>query len=92
MLSSGGDDNPKAPLKVFWGIVMGATAGILLIMGGGGLNALQMASIVGAFPFMFIMFAICYSIMKFVKEDAASELETTEPVELTNSQNNSLPL
>lgn len=92
MLSSGGNDNPKVPLKIFWGIVMGVTAGILLIMGGGGLSALQMASIVGAFPFMFIMFAICYSIMKFVREDAVTELQTFEPEKRTSNPNSTLDM
>ena len=66
MLSSGGIEKPKTSLKIFWGIVMGASAGVLMIMGG--LNALQMASIVAAFPFLLIMFVICYSLMKVLQE------------------------
>lgn len=70
MLSSGGDEKPKTSLKVFWGIVMGVSAGVLLIMGG--LEALQMASIVGAFPFIIIMFFICYALMKVLKSEVGS--------------------
>ncbi|MDA8235539.1 MAG: BCCT family transporter [Clostridia bacterium] len=66
MLSSGGDEKPKTSLKIFWGIVMGASAGVLMIMGG--LNALQMASIVAAFPFLLIMLVICYSLMKVLRQ------------------------
>lgn len=77
MLSSGGNENPKTSLKIFWGIVMGASAGVLMIMGG--LEALQMASIVGAFPFIFIMFFICYSLTKALREDAALDYDTGSP-------------
>lgn len=71
MLSSGGEETPKTSLKLFWGVVMGASAGVLLIMGG--LEALQMASIIGAFPFIFIMFFICYALIKVIKEEVASK-------------------
>lgn len=71
MLSSNGAEKPKTGLKIFWGIVMGASAGVLMMMGG--LEALQMASIVGAFPFLLLMFFICYSIMKVLREAVQSE-------------------
>jgi len=66
MLSSNGDEKPKISLKIFWGIVMGSSAGVLMMMDG--LKALQMASIVGAFPFLVLMFFICYSIIKVLRE------------------------
>ncbi|HEX3031482.1 MAG TPA: BCCT family transporter [Bacillota bacterium] len=71
MLSSGGDESPKTSLKVFWGIIMGASAGVLMIMGG--LEALQMASIVAALPFIIIMFFICYTLLKVLKEEVAAK-------------------
>jgi glycine betaine transporter len=67
MLSSGGDEKPKTSLKIFWGLVMGVSAGVLMLMGG--LEALQMASIVGAFPFILIMFFICYALIKVIKAE-----------------------
>lgn len=74
MLSSGGNENPKIPLKLFWGIAMGAAAGLLLMLGDGGLDALQMASILGGFPFLFIMFAVCYSIIKTLRREKSTNL------------------
>ncbi|HWI54355.1 MAG TPA: BCCT family transporter [Desulfobacteria bacterium] len=74
MLSSGGDEKPKTSLKIFWGIVMGASAGVLMIMGG--LDALQMASIVGAFPFIFIMFLICYCLVKVLRAEVLVDSKT----------------
>lgn len=72
MLSSGGNENPRIPLRLFWGIVMGASAGVLLLIGNGGLTALQTASILGAFPFLFIMFAICYCLIKYLRKEVKS--------------------
>ncbi len=71
MLSSCGEEKPRTGLKIFWGIVMGVSAGVLMTMGG--LNALQMASIVGAFPFLLLMFFICFSLMKVLRETVQSE-------------------
>lgn len=67
MLTSGGDLEPGADLKVFWGVIEGAVAAVLLITGG--LKALQTASIAAAFPFMIVMLFMIYSIYKaFIQE------------------------
>lgn len=52
MMSCRGIQNPPALVKVFWGIIMAATAIVLQLVGG--LTALQTACIAAAFPFMFI--------------------------------------
>jgi len=62
MFTSGGDLNPKAGLKITWGVIEGAVAIALLLAGG--LSALQTASITSAFPFMLVMFAMTVSIIK----------------------------
>ncbi|MCB8816067.1 glycine betaine uptake BCCT transporter [Desulfosporosinus shakirovi] len=67
MFTSGGELNPKAELKIFWGLVLGAAAIALMIAGG--LGALQTASIVSAFPFMFVIFAMVVSIVKAFKSE-----------------------
>ncbi|KJS50371.1 BCCT family transporter [Desulfosporosinus sp. BICA1-9] len=67
MLTSGGELNPKAGLKITWGVIVGAVAIALMIAGG--LSALQTASIAAAFPFMIVMFAMVVSLTKaFNKE------------------------
>jgi len=67
MLTSGGELNPSAGLKITWGVIVGLVAIALLIAGG--LGALQTASIAAAFPFMLVMFAMCVSLIKaFNKE------------------------
>ncbi|MFZ5639470.1 MAG: glycine betaine uptake BCCT transporter [Bacillota bacterium] len=70
MLTSGGDMNPSEKLRGFWGIAQGAITIILILVGGtAALKALQTASIAAAFPFMLIMLAMCYSIIKALRED-----------------------
>ena len=62
MLTSGGDLNPRPELKIFWGLIEGAVGIALLIAGG--LSALQTASIIAAYPFMIVMFAMAVSLTK----------------------------
>jgi glycine betaine transporter len=64
--STGGvkTEDPKAGkrLIVFWGVVLGGLAVVLIYSGG--LKALQTASIVGAFPFMFVMYMLLIAVIK----------------------------
>ena len=59
MLSERGTTEPTAPVVVLWGLLAGASAGILLIMGG--LQGLQTASIIAAAPFLLVMAGLCVS-------------------------------
>jgi glycine betaine transporter len=78
MLSSGGNPDPRISIKIFWGIAMGASAGILLMVGG--LQALQTASIIGAFPFTIVMFFILYATIKMLNDDFSDEVNEIGPV------------
>ncbi|MHB8074356.1 glycine betaine uptake BCCT transporter [Desulfosporosinus fructosivorans] len=74
MLTSGGELNPSAGLKITWGLIVGAVA--IALMVAGGLGALQTASIAAAFPFMIVMFAMSASLIKaFQKEDKKESVE-----------------
>lgn len=75
MLSSGGNPDPRNSIKILWGIAMGSSAGILLVMGG--LKALQTASIVGAFPFTIVMFFILYTTIKMLNDDFSNEINAS---------------
>ncbi|MBO9481857.1 BCCT family transporter [Salinisphaera sp. G21_0] len=63
-----GSDNPPARYRVFWGLVIGASAAVLLYAGG--LKALQTASIVAALPFTIILFFATYGLIKALREEA----------------------
>lgn len=62
MLLSGGDLEPGTSAKILWGVIQGGIAAVLLLTGG--LAALQAASIIAAFPFMLIMGAMAYALVR----------------------------
>jgi len=47
--------------RVFWSAIQGVIATVLLI--GGGLSALQTASIILGLPFLIILFLLCFSLI-----------------------------
>ncbi|MFB1100568.1 BCCT family transporter [Terribacillus sp. JSM ZJ617] len=71
MQTSGGSLNPSNKIKLTWGIIQAAIASVLLATGG--LNALQTASIVSAFPFAFILLFMVWSLWKAMNEDWKKE-------------------
>lgn len=48
--TSGGDENPPVYLRVFWGVMMGIIAILLIKLGSGGIGALQNFIVVTAVP------------------------------------------
>lgn len=85
-LTSGGKIDAPVGQRVFWAVSEGAIAAVLLI--GGGLQALQTASIVTGLPFAFILLFMCYSLfigvrdeyLKMEEKKAQRELESYEEV------------
>ncbi len=67
MLTSDGATNPPNRKKIAWGILQAAIAYVLLITGG--IKSLQVASIVAAFPFAFIMVLVCMNLIKELKKE-----------------------
>ena len=61
-LTSGGRHDAPIGQKVFWASMEGLVAGILII--GGGLTALQTASILTGLPFAILLLILCYSFYK----------------------------
>ena len=70
MLTDCGNTNPPSHKKIAWGILQAAIAYVLLITGG--IKSLQIASIVAAFPFAFIMALICVNLIKELKKEGKS--------------------
>ena len=60
MLSSRGALEPQRGVVVMWGVLAGASASVLLVMGG--LQGLQTASIIAAAPFLLVMVGLCISL------------------------------
>jgi glycine betaine transporter len=69
MLSSKGNLNPKTSRKVIWGIIQSSLALALMLGSVNGLQMLQTASIVAAFPFAFIMIFAMFALIKVLKTD-----------------------
>ena len=66
-LTSGGKlDSPK-PQRVFWALMEGLVAIVLLL--GGGLSALQTAAVATGLPFSLILLLMCWSLKKVFDEE-----------------------
>ncbi|OZC62835.1 transporter [Rhodococcus sp. 06-621-2] len=73
ILSTGGDlDTPKIT-RVYWAVLEGIAAAVLLLIGGSGsLTALQTASIATAVPFSIVLVLACVSMLKAFRYDVAT--------------------
>ncbi|WP_261841983.1 BCCT family transporter [Aliamphritea ceti] len=70
-IMSEGDEHPLKRHRIFWGVIQGATAAVLLVAGGNAaLSTLQTASITAALPFSFIMVLMCVALAKGVREES----------------------
>ena len=78
-LTSGGKLDSPVPQRVFWAVTEGLLAAALLL--GGGLTALQSASIATGLPFTFVLIIMCYSLFKGLQEEHyhASIIEKIKP-------------
>ncbi len=73
ILSSGGDLDPPKASRVYWAVMEGIAAAVLLVVGGAGsLTALQTASIATAVPFSLVMVAACVSMFRAFRYDLAT--------------------
>ncbi|MEL6489035.1 MAG: BCCT family transporter, partial [Cyanobacteria bacterium J06621_3] len=81
-LTSGGKLDSPVPQRVFWAIMEGVVAAALLL--GGGLKALQTASIATGLPFAIVLLVMCYSLYKGLQQEMAMiearRLQKTEAV------------
>ncbi|RQH01718.1 BCCT family transporter [Natrarchaeobius oligotrophus] len=65
MMTTGGKAKPSNINRVFWGLILGMTAAILMILGGEhGVGALQQAAIITGAPFAFVCFLAMVSLIK----------------------------
>ncbi|MDL5362239.1 BCCT family transporter [Halalkalicoccus sp. NIPERK01] len=62
MMTTGGKASPSNINRIFWGVVLGMTAAILMILGG--IEALQSAAIITGAPFAFVCFLALLGLAK----------------------------
>jgi len=70
-MSTGGDPNPKAKVKIIWGVLVAGIAMSLLLAGG--IDALQAATIVFALPFSVVLVLMCIALIIAVRQDWQEE-------------------
>ncbi|HKJ71338.1 MAG TPA: BCCT family transporter [Gammaproteobacteria bacterium] len=62
IITAGGKTEPPTAQRVFWAVSEGVVAAILLV--GGGLAALQTATITTGLPFAILLLMMCYTLVK----------------------------
>jgi choline/glycine/proline betaine transport protein len=71
IITSGGNADPPVLSRLFWAIMEGAVAAALLV--GGGLVALQTATIITGLPFAAVILGMCYALYKGLAEYSAPQ-------------------
>ncbi|MDD7910915.1 BCCT family transporter [Pseudovibrio exalbescens] len=67
-LTSGGVTDAPVWQRIFWALLQGVVA--IVLLWAGGLAALQTATIVSALPFVLVMLAMCFGLYKALQDDA----------------------
>ncbi|MBX3504868.1 MAG: BCCT family transporter [Parvibaculum sp.] len=65
IITSGGEGNPPVWQRIFWAVMAGTIAGVLLVAGG--LSALQTAAIAGGLPLAAILLVLCFGLFKALR-------------------------
>lgn len=69
-LSQRGSIRPTKAVVVFWGVLTGAVAAVMLLVGGSrGLTGLQNLTIIAALPFLVVMVGLCVSLARDLRSD-----------------------
>ncbi|MER5969017.1 BCCT family transporter [Streptomyces sp. NPDC002055] len=71
-LSQRGSFEPTKPVVIFWGVLTGAVAAIMLLIGGGegdALTGLQNLTILVAAPFTLVMIGLCWALLRDLRTD-----------------------
>jgi len=72
IISSGGSEDPVVSTRIFWGVLEGCLAAVLLLAGG--LQALQTGSITIALPFTFVIIGMCVCLYLGLSREARGEI------------------
>jgi choline/glycine/proline betaine transport protein len=83
-ITAGGTLDAPVGQRIFWAFTEGAVAATLLL--GGGLKALQTASIVSGLPFAIILIVMCFSLVKGLHEEVEAMEKEERAIERTSYQ------
>ncbi|NYF97499.1 BCCT family transporter [Janibacter cremeus] len=83
ILTNGGDPNPKWQQRLFWAVLEGFVAAVLLIVGAvsgtNALSALQTASIVAGLPFCIVLILMAIGLTTSLRSEDFQKLKVKEP-------------
>lgn len=82
ILSLGNEEPPKL-FRIFWGVVIGFVAAVLLVAGG--LSALQTANIAAALPLSLVIFLMTFGVLKSLIMDSGEVSEAPALVQPDNA-------
>lgn len=69
-LSQRGAEEPSRLVTIFWGVLTGSVAAVLLSLSGdGALNGIKQMAIIAALPFLVVMVGMCVSLMMDLRND-----------------------
>ena len=71
IITSGGNPNPPVLTRLFWAIMEGLVAAVLLL--GGGLVALQTATIITGLPFALVLLGMCLALHRGLSQYSAPQ-------------------
>ncbi len=92
ILTSGGHLDPPVWQRIFWAVMEGVVAGVLLIAGGSqALTALQTASIVTGLPFALVLVAVGWSLLRALRSEAAAMKRTSPSKAATDAGGDKTP-
>jgi choline/glycine/proline betaine transport protein len=67
IITAGGKPNPPTAQRVYWAVLEGVVAAVLLV--GGGLTALQTAAISAGLPFALLILAMIFAVHRALRAD-----------------------
>ncbi len=80
MIAAGGDPDPPKPQRIFWALLEGVVAAILLIAGGdAALSALQAGSVSTGLPFAIVLLFVMIGLIKGLRGEAKGVPMTRVP-------------
>ncbi|EMA38105.1 BCCT family transporter [Halococcus hamelinensis] len=78
MMTTGGEEHPSTVIRVFWGLMLGAVASVLMVIGG--VDALQSAAIITGGPFAIVCLLAVLGLAKSFREQYGNLLFQEETV------------
>lgn len=83
ILTNGGDPHPRWQQRLFWAVMEGVVAAVLLVAGAAGgadaLSALQTASILAGLPFCLVLLAMCAGLVRGLRTERLTLVSVPEP-------------